>query len=108
VGLGARRPWVQREFAQACQLVRVGDLDGLTADQHAPAGTGRGVGPIDLERDTAAPARGVELGSLVGAEDHHVAVEDEVDRKHRRPEVVHHCHPAQALAGQQREALRFR
>jgi hypothetical protein len=65
----------------------------------------RSVSPVDLERDPAAPARGVELGSLVGAEHHHVPVQDEVDQKHHRPAVIHHSHPAQMLPGQQREAL---
>ena len=34
-----------------------------------------------------------------------MAVEDEVDRKHDGPAVVHDSHAAQMLAGQQLEAL---
>ena len=103
--LGARRPRAQRQLAQPRQLGRVGDLYGLTADHHAPASVSRGVGPIDLERDPAATARNVQLGSRVGTEHHHVAVEDEVDGKNDRPEVVHDGHPAQMLVGEQLEAL---
>ena len=106
--LGARCPRVQPQLAQPRQLFRVSDLDDLAADQHAPAGVRRGVGPIDLERDPAAPARGVEFGSLVGAEHHHVAVEDVVDRKHHWPAVIDDSHPPQMLPGQQFEALGLR
>src|SRR6266516_7717086 len=67
VALGARRPRVQRQRAQAGQLVRVADLDGLTADQHAPAGAGRLVGPVDLEGDPGAAEGGVQLAAPVGA-----------------------------------------
>ena len=87
------------------QLCWVSDLGGRPADHDAPAGAGRLVGPIDLECDPAAPGRGVQLGSFVGTEHHHVPVQDEVDRKHYRPLVVHHSHPAQTLAGKQGEAL---
>lgn len=108
VTLGARRPRAQRQPAQPRDLRRVGDLYGLTADHDAPAGVGGGVGPVDLERNPAAPDRGVQLGSVAGAQHHHVAVEDEVDRKHHWPTVVDNSHPAQMLAGQQLEALRLR
>jgi hypothetical protein len=105
VRLRTRRPRGQRQLAQAGQLGRVGDLGGLAADQDAPAGAGRLLGPVDPECDPAAPGRGVELGSFVGAEHHHVPLEDEVDRKHGGSLVVHHRHPAEALTGKQRDAF---
>ena len=104
-GLGTRCPRIQRQLAQARQLCRVGDLYDLTADHHAPASVSRSVGAIDLERHPAAAARSVQFGSRVGAEHHHVAVEDEVDRKYDRPAVVDESHPAQMLLSQQLEAL---
>src|SRR5216683_1587542 len=104
-GCGSPPGCEERPLAQARQLCRVGDLDGLTADHDAPAGVSRGVAPIDLERDPAATARGIELGSFVATEHHHVAVEDEVDRKHDWPAVIHDSHPAQTLLSQQLEAL---
>jgi hypothetical protein len=36
-----------------------------------------------------------------------VTVEDEVDRKHYWPEIVHHSYPSQAFPSQQLEALRL-
>jgi hypothetical protein len=64
-----------------------------------------GVGPIDLERDPATAACGVQLRPLVRAEHNHVPVEDEVDRDHDRAAVIDDCYPAQMLTGQQLETL---
>ena len=66
MALGARRPGVERYLAHACQVLGVGYLDSFAADQHAPAGTGRLVGAVDLERDVRTADRGVELGPFVG------------------------------------------
>jgi hypothetical protein len=108
VGLAARRPRIKGQLTQARQLGRVGHLGGLTADHHAPASLGRRIGPVDLERNPAAPARSVQLRPLVGAEHHHVTVKNKVHRNHDRPEVIHESHPPQMLLGQQTEALRLR
>src|SRR5271165_2300752 len=64
-----------------------------------------GVDPVDLERDPAATARGVQLRPLVCAEHHHVTVEDEVDGNYDRPAVINDGYPAHMLAGQQLETL---
>ena len=98
---------MQRELPQARQLRRIGDLHGLTADHHAPASPCRLVGPVDLERDPAGPDRGVQFGPAVGAEHHHVAVENKVHGHHDRPELIHERHPPHTFAGQQPEALRL-
>jgi len=67
----------------------------------------RRIGPIDLERDQATTAGNIQLRPLAGAEHHHLAVEDEIDRQHHRPAIIDESHPPQLLPGQQPEALAF-
>ncbi len=103
--LGSGRPWLERKLAESGQLERIGNFDGLPPDQHAPAGASGGIGAINLERHQATAASHVEFGSLIGADNHHVTIDHEVDRNHDRPALIDESKAAHGLARQQLEAL---
>lgn len=105
MALGPGRPRLERKLAQPRQLARISNLDGLAPDQNAPAGASASIGPVNLERHPAAAARQVQLGPLVGAEYHHVTIDNEVDGKHDRPERINEGEPTQSFPCQQLEAL---
>src|SRR5262249_60640639 len=104
------RPWVQVESLEATDLSAVRNLLDRTLNDHAPAGLGRGLDPVDLEgglarqqhRSEFRPARRTEDDRLRTAIEN---VGDWTNKRRRTPVRRTHRQPAEPRQGQKLDAL---
>src|SRR5438874_1778800 len=106
----SRRPRVQLKSLEAVDLGGVLDLLDRTLDDHAPAGLGCGLDPVDLERGLARQQQRREFRPACRTEDDRLraAIEDVGDRtndRRRTPVRRTHRQPAEPRQGQELDAL---